>query len=194
MTIKNSRHTLFTRFRTFFIAGVFGLFPLGLMADQKDPKLDELFAALMGTTEKSEASTITNLIWDIWLRTEDEEASQLMNQAIRSMSVGSFVKAREEFSEVIELEPEFAEAWNKRATVNYLMGDFSQSISDCEHVLALEPRHFGALSGLGLIYTELKNPELALDAFKEALEVNPFMPNILENIKHLEKEIRKKIT
>ena len=103
-----------------------------------------------------------------------------MSNGINEMSEGGYVAARDFFSEAIISSPDYSEAWNKRATVYYLMGEFSQSIADCEEVLKLEPRHFGALSGLGLIYTEMDNPELALDAFTRALKVNPFMPNVLK--------------
>jgi tetratricopeptide (TPR) repeat protein len=86
--------------------------------------------------------------------------------------------------------PSFAEGWNKRATVYYLMGDFKASVGDIEHTLELEPRHFGALSGLGLIYMNMGKDQAALRAFRKTLEINPHLPAIRERADELAKKLK----
>ncbi|MFQ5902310.1 MAG: tetratricopeptide repeat protein [Candidatus Binatia bacterium] len=92
------------------------------------------------------------------------------------MSRRNYEEALVSFNKVVEADPDFAEGWNKRATVYYLMGEFVASVRDIERTLTLEPRHFGALSGLGLIYLALGEDRLALEAFEAALKVNPHLP------------------
>ncbi len=105
------------------------------------------------------------------------------------MNDRDFDAAIEAFSEVIDRHPEFAEGWNKRATVYFMMGNYTQSAKDIKQTLILEPRHFGALSGLGLIYGRLERPKAAIAAFKEALEVNPWLPGPKQNIRALEQHL-----
>ena len=101
------------------------------------------------------------------------------------MNHRAFEAALTSFNTVIEMRPDFAEGWNKRATLYYLVGEFERSIADVERTLALEPRHFGALSGLGLINMALERPVEALAAFEAALAVHPHMPNAKRMIKQL---------
>jgi tetratricopeptide (TPR) repeat protein len=161
-------------------------------ADQKDPRLDELFARLKSTDSLLEAHTIEGDIWSIWLTSNNEEVNNLMVQGVTAMNQGNLLTAAKAFTEIIEIEPDFAEGWNKRATVLYFMGDFEGSKADVDKVLALEPRHFGALSGLGLIYGALEQEEDAIAAFERALEVHPKMDNARENIELMRERIKKK--
>ncbi len=101
------------------------------------------------------------------------------------MNRRNFGEALARFNEVIEKDPEFAEGWNRRATLYFLMGDYEASIADIQSTLALEPRHFGALSGLGLVNIQLERFGAAIEAFEEALKVNPHMPGAKQNIKLL---------
>jgi tetratricopeptide (TPR) repeat protein len=94
------------------------------------------------------------------------------------------------FDRTVTLAPGFAQGWNKRATVLYLLGQYEQSLLDCDKVLELEPRHFGALSGMGLIYMALDEPELALEAFERALAVDPTMPGPRHNAEALRQSIK----
>ena len=103
-----------------------------------------------------------------------------------------FSAAVEVFTEVVKLATEFAEGWNKRATVLYALGQFQSSIDDIKRVLALEPRHFGALSGLGMCYEALGEEEAARDAYKLALSANPHLSRIRERIEHLQEQVRRK--
>ena len=163
-------------------------------SDQTAPELDSLFDALQdSTTSASEASMITSQIWRQWISSEDVKAQELMDKGIRSMNRFSLMEAVEVFSELIEMAPNFAEAWNKRATVYYMMGKFDLSTADVEKTLALEPRHFGALSGQGLIYLQNDQKQAAVDWFKRALDMNPFMDNIRMSVQQLEEEIKGKI-
>jgi tetratricopeptide (TPR) repeat protein len=96
------------------------------------------------------------------------------------------------FSEVIKLEPDLAEAWNKRATVYYLMGEYEASVRDIERTLALESRHFGALSGLGFIYLSHGEDRAAIEAFEAALEINPYLPGARTRVEELRRRQRRK--
>jgi tetratricopeptide (TPR) repeat protein len=145
------------------------------LADQNDPRLDDLFAQLQEVASPSDAVPIERQIWDAWLVAPDEAVDALMSAGAAKMRRGDFAAALTAFDEVVELAPGFAEGWNKRATVHYLMGSFELSLNDIEETLQLEPRHFGALSGRGLVYVNLEDLERALDAFEAALVVNPQM-------------------
>ena len=102
-----------------------------------------------------------------------------------AMRAGQFGPALDSFNAIIDADPAFAEGWNKRATLYFYMGRYDESISDVEKTLALEPRHCGALSGMGLVHTELNDEATALEWFEHALEVNPHMPFILLRVEEL---------
>lgn len=163
-------------------------------ADQNSPKLVPLFSTLKNPdTTPGQARVVTNEIWQQWLLSDNEAARDLMSQGIRMMNSFALDQAVDTFTRLIELEPEFAEAWNKRATVYYLMGRFDESTADVAETLRLEPRHFGALSGQGLIYLQKERKQAAVDWFKRALEVNPFMDNIRISVEELEEELQGKL-
>ena len=147
--------------------------PMAVSADQQDPRLGELFVALYEAPDSSTALTIETSIWRIWLDGGDSDLNGLMAQGIEAMSAQRFRDAAGRFTELILAAPEFAEAWNKRATVYYLMDRLEDSVRDIERTLALEPRHFGAISGMGLIFLERGDEEGALDAFEKVLEIHP---------------------
>jgi len=150
----------------------------GVLARQNDPRLDPLFDALLTTDDGPEAQTLERRIWDIWLESGDEKIDALMAIGTRAMGERKFKLALESFDAVIEADADYAEGWNKRATLYYLMGDYEASIADVQRTLALEPRHFGALSGMGLISAALEDEKAALDWYDQALAVNPHMPFI----------------
>jgi tetratricopeptide (TPR) repeat protein len=150
----------------------------GAQADQTDPALDALFDQLsQRDLDAGEARSLQNRIWTIWMRYDGEVdgVEALMRQGNAATNSGDLHLAWALFSQAIRMDPAFAEAWNRRATVNYLTGSYEQSLSDIEEVLTREPRHFGALSGRGLVLLELGDLEGALDAFEAALDVNPYM-------------------
>ena len=113
---------------------------------------------------------------------------QNMTLGILTMNEGNFKISLSHFDKAVHLDPQFAEGWNKRATVYYLMGDFDTSVADIQKTLVLEPRHFGALSGLGMIYDDLDKPAAAVKVWQKALEINPHM----QSIRHRIEEIRAK--
>ena len=155
------------------------------MSDQTDPRLADLFSLLQTTDAANDAAVATNLIWAIWHQSDDDRINQLMRQGLTQMSSRDYADAVATFSEMIDLDAGFAEAWNKRATVHYLMGDYGASVKDIDRTLELEPRHFGALSGLGLIMIALENEEAAIAAFEATLAVNPFAAGAEQNLEAL---------
>ncbi len=159
------------------------------MSDQNDPELELLFDRLQTTQDSDEAQVIIQKIWFIWYQHENQEIEYLMEQGEVSMRRSDYDQAVGIYSRVISLDPEFAEGWNRRATIYYLMEEYDLSTQDVGKTLSLEPRHFGALSGQGLIYLKQEKPELAVEFFKQALEVNPHMLNIRKNLEVLEKDM-----
>ena len=128
-------------------------------------------------------------LWLLWSRSGDEAIDRLMARGTDEMQAGRHREAIEIFSLVIQKKPEFAEGWNRRATVYYLAGEYQRSIADCDEVLKRNPRHFGALSGLGEIHLSLDKPGEALGWFRRALEVNPNMLGVEFRIKELESRL-----
>jgi len=156
-----------------FIFIVFFLFSNLSYADQKDGRLNNLFDQLFLSNNNMEVSLILSKIWDIWAIAESEKTQIIFNDANELMERGKFENAIDLFSKVIDESPDFAEGWNKRATVYFLIGDLNKSISDIEETLSLEPRHFGALDGLAEIYL-LKDDLLSAAAtYKKILEIIP---------------------
>lgn len=155
-------------------------------ADQNDPALDSLFDRLATTSRAEEASDISNEIWQRWSANDDPDVSQLMEIGIRALNYSTYRKALRSFDRVIEMAPQFAEGWNKRATLYYHIREYRRSIDDIKETLRLEPRHFGAWSGLGLVSLAQENYPGALVAFKKALSINPHIPNIRRYVQKLE--------
>ena len=159
-------------------------------ADQSDPRLEGLFDELQKASDRSVAQALEQAIWQIWLMSEDAAVNALMSKGVSAMAQRDFGTALQSFDEIVKLDPDFAEGWNKRATVNYLIGAYEDSLDDIVRTLRLEPRHFGALSGRGLVLLQLERAEEALEAFEEALEVNPLMPSVRANIEALRKLLK----
>lgn len=158
-------------------------------ADQTDPRLDRLFAALKAAPSVAASRPVEAQIWAIWMNSGDSKVDGLMAIGASGLDEDDLDAALRAFSVVVALAPNFAEGWNKRATTLYLLGRFDDSIKDINRVLALEPRHFGALSGLGLCNAELHKDEAALEAFGRALAVDPNLDAVKVNIEQLKKRI-----
>jgi len=171
------------------ICGLFGAV-VPAFGDQKDPRLDDLFASLQRVAEPATAARIEQQIWIIWLETSDRDAAALLSTGSRQMSRGDYADALETFDKLVKLAPDFAEGWNKRATVLYLMDDLRRSLEDIARTLELEPRHFGALSGRGLVHIKRDDLERALKAFEETLVVHPLMPGPRANIEAIRKVLK----
>jgi tetratricopeptide (TPR) repeat protein len=159
-------------------------------AGQEDNRLDLLFANLAKSTSAGDAKKIEHIIWRIWSENKNSPAERVLALGVKSMNSGALNAALQAFNEVVKLAPNFAEGWNKRATVFYLLQDYSSSVKDIAQTLRLEPRHFGALSGLGLINTALGRHGAAVKAFEEAIQIHPYMVGARHHIKVL-KEILK---
>ena len=125
-------------------------------------------------------------VWQVWGRSGDAEADGLLQVGIEEMNRGDGPAAVETFTKAIQRKPDFAEAWNKRATVYFLMGEHEKSLKDCDEVMKRNPAHFGALAGYGQIYLQLDQPERALIYFRRALQVNPNMRGVQQVIPQLE--------
>jgi tetratricopeptide (TPR) repeat protein len=133
-----------------------------------------------------------NGLWALWSRSGDAAIDRLMLRGIDEMQSERYAEAIATFTDIIRKKPDFAEGWNKRATVYYLAGEYKKSIADCDEVLKRNPGHFGALSGLGQIHIKLENYEASLAWFRRALEANPNMLGVQLNIKGLEALLREK--
>lgn len=124
-------------------------------------------------------------MWQVWSRSGDEQVDRLLALGIEQMQARQGEVAVETFTRVIELRPDFAEGWNKRATVYYLLGEYAKSLADCDEVMKRNPYHFGALSGYGMIYLQLGEPEQALRYLERALAVNPNLQQVQETAEML---------
>ena len=152
-----------------------------LFADQTDARLPALFTELRTTSEAEKAKIVAAEIWRIWSEHSDNDRlSERLKIGIAQMEAGRLRQAEQIFTTIIDTDPAFAEAWNKRATVYFLMGAYDRSKRDIAQTILREPRHFGALSGLGLVETHLGNYEAALNAYEQAIALHPYLENYEE--------------
>jgi tetratricopeptide (TPR) repeat protein len=155
-----------------------------------DARLDRLFERLIASQDPTDAKTIERSIWQIWLDPKDSSTQSLLDLALVAEQRGDQLGAFALFDAIVTLKPDYAEGWNRRATILFQLGRLEESKADAEKVVALEPRHFGALSGLGLI-AQARNDDLAaLEAFERALAVNPHMPQIRSAVDDLRRKRR----
>ena len=159
-------------------------------SDQTDPRLGELFVELAGERDPERILTAETAIWRIWLDGGEPSLNEGMARGILAMNTNRFDDAVERFTELIAAAPNFAEAWNKRATAYYLMERYEDSVRDIERTLALEPRHFGAISGMGLIFLQLGDEVGALDAFEKVLEIHPHARGARFYVERLRERLR----
>ncbi len=160
-------------------------------ADQDDPRLEALFARLKAAPDVRAAQEVEASIWHIWGQSDDEVIGMLMAQGMAAMARSDLRAALGKFDQIVKIAPGFAEGWNKRATVHYLLGNYPGSLHDIARTLKLEPRHFGALSGRGLVLLELDQQAGALEAFESALKVYPRLSGASHNAEALRREIQK---
>jgi tetratricopeptide (TPR) repeat protein len=147
-------------------------------------------APLLHERLRDDSETVRELaeqgLWLLWSRSGDAEIDRRMARGTDEMQAGRLADSVATFSEIIKRKPDFAEGWNRRATVYYLAGEYEKSIADCDEVLKRNPQHFGALSGLGQIYFKLEDYQRSLAWFRRALEVNPNMLGVEINIRGIE--------
>ena len=151
--------------------------------------LDFLFGALKVAPDETSAKHVEARIWAQWLQTPSDTAALLMMRAKAAMDVHQTDVALKLLDALIKLRPDYIEAWNRRATLYYLRNDYAHSLQDIEQVLIREPRHFGALAGLGMIMQDLGDDKRALDAFRKALAVNPHLEKVPELVKTLSEKV-----
>lgn len=151
--------------------------------------LDFLFGALKVAPDETSAKHVEARIWAQWLQTPSDTAALLMMRAKAAMDAHQTDAALKLLDALIKLRPDYIEAWNRRATLYYLRNDYAHSLQDIEQVLIREPRHFGALAGLGMIMQDLGDDKRALDAFRKALAVNPHMDKVPELVKTLSEKV-----
>jgi tetratricopeptide (TPR) repeat protein len=164
-------------------AAVVRLGELGEMSDARAlvAKLKDEDETTRGLAEES--------LWKIWSRSGDRRVDKLYAQGVEEMSSGSIDKAVATFTRIIAMRPQFAEAWNKRATLYFMAGDYEKSLADCAEVMKRNPLHFGALAGYFQIYVALEDFERAVRYGRRALDINPNMEGIRHGVEALERKL-----
>jgi tetratricopeptide (TPR) repeat protein len=151
--------------------------------------LDFLFGALKAAPDEASAKHVEARIWALWMQTPSDTAALLMMRARAAMDAQQMDVALKLLDAVVKLRPDYVEGWNRRATLYYLKNDYAHSLEDIEQVLVREPRHFGALAGLGMIMQDIGDEKRALDAFRKALAVNPHLEKVPELVKTLSEKV-----
>ena len=152
---------------------VFLLLSLSLKADQTDVRLEDLFEILSKTESDIQINKVTSSIWDIWHETNDPSIEADFYRGLESMRTGDLLMDVAFFTRSINKNPNFAEGWNIRATVYYMLGKFDASMMDIHETLKLEPRHFGAMDGMGLIFIHFQQFDKAIGIYDQMLEIFP---------------------
>jgi tetratricopeptide (TPR) repeat protein len=151
--------------------------------------LDTLFDALKIAPDAESAKAIEERIWALWMVSGSDTCNLLMGRVKAAADEKDFELAIRLLDAVVELRPNYTEAWNRRATLYFLQKDYGHALADLREVLAREPRHFGALSGLGLILQEIGDEKHALDAYRRALAINPHLEHIDDAVKTLREKV-----
>jgi tetratricopeptide (TPR) repeat protein len=163
--------------------------PAKLPKVDRGKNLDFLFGALKAAPDEASAKHVEARIWAIWIQTPSDTASLLMARAKTAVDAKKIEVAIKLLDAVIKLRPDYIEAWNRRATLYYMQNDYGRSLADIREVLIREPRHFGALAGLGMIMQEVGDEKRALEAYRKALAVNPHLEKIPEQVKALTEKV-----
>jgi tetratricopeptide (TPR) repeat protein len=151
--------------------------------------IDFLFGALKAAPDDASAKAVEDRIWAVWTGAGNETTNLLMSRAKKAADDKDYDLAIRMLSSIIEIKPDFTEAWNRRATVYFLKKDYVNSMADIGKVLAREPRHFAALSGLGLIMQDIGDDKHALEAYRKALEIYPRLKGMEEKVKTLKEKV-----
>jgi len=155
------------------------------IADQTDARLDELFQTLQSSHELSELDAVEASIWEIWYDSGEMEIDVMMQEAAALENKGDLAAAEMKYAAIIEKAPLFSEGWNRRATIRFYRRNYDGSLADIQQTLKLEPRHFGAIWGLGMILGARKEYEHAILAFEKLLEIKPNSEDALPRIEML---------
>ena len=155
----------------------------------REQRLDSLFGQLKRERNEKAAERIAGQIWEEWFQSGSASIDLMMQWAQHAMEQQKYDVALDFLDEVITLQPTYAEGWNRRATVNFMMSNYAKSMSDIDHTLALEPRHFGALSGMAQILKNTGKKELALKAYQRVLDIYPMMRSAQSEVATLSEEL-----
>ena len=166
-------------------------FPLIGTADQTDQRLDGLFQTLKISQDVTALGEAEAAIWEIWYDSGKEDIDTMLLEAAELMGSGQLAAAESIYSRVIEAAPNFSEGWNRRATVRYYRRNYADSLDDIEQTLKLEPRHFGAIWGLGMILGAQRDYQRAILAFERLLEIKPHASDARPRIELLKQELAK---
>jgi tetratricopeptide (TPR) repeat protein len=158
-------------------------------ADKTENRLDKLFADLKRERNEKAAERIAGQIWEEWFKSGSASVDLMMVWSQHAMEQKKYDVALDLLDEVIVLSPNYAEGWNRRATLHFMMSNYSKSMSDIDHTLSLEPRHFGALSGMAQILKSSGKKELALRAYQQVLEIYPMMRSAQNEVATLSEEL-----
>jgi tetratricopeptide (TPR) repeat protein len=159
--------------------------PSNLPRIQQGLNLDRLFDALKVAPDNESAKYVENRIWAMWIATDSDTTTLLMSRVKAAVDAKDTDLGIKLLTAIINIKPDYIEAWNRRATLYYTKKDFDDSLADIHEVLKREPRHFGALSGLGMIMQEIGDDKHALEAFRRALAVHPHLEHIPDLVKQL---------
>lgn len=154
-----------------------------------DTQLDSLFSDLKRERNEKAAERLANRIWEAWYRSGSASVDLMMLWAQQALQAKKFDVALDFLDQVVTLQPQYAEGWNRRATVHFMMGNFRKSMTDIERTLKLEPRHFGALSGMAQIMANTNHNELALQAWQRVLVIYPMLRNAQNEVSRLSEEL-----
>jgi tetratricopeptide (TPR) repeat protein len=155
----------------------------------RSKNLDFLFGALKAAPDEPSARHVEARIWAAWLQTPSDTVALLMVRSKAALDAHQTEVALKLLDAVIKLRPDYVEAWNRRATLYYLQNDYARSLADIQQVLVREPRHFGALAGLGMIMQDLGEDKRALEAFRKALDVDPYLEKVPDLVKTLSEKV-----
>ncbi len=156
---------------------------------QRGQDIDFLFGALKAAPDGEAAKAVEGRIWSLWLVSKSDTTNLLMTRVRTAVEAKNLDLAVKLLDSVVVLKPDYVEGWNRRATINFMRKDYVRSIEDIRQVLAREPRHFGALAGLGMIMEELGDDKRALEVYRKAVEINPHMQRIPDLIKSLTEKV-----
>ena len=177
--------------KKFFLIIILFLSTTTLSANERNAELDKLFLELK-KNNSSLSSKVAQQIWMLWsTHPSDQKLTSILDEGSRLIQDQQLNRAIDVFTEAIELDPSWAEAWNKRATVFYMVGEFQKSQNDIDKVLELEERHFGALAGQGMVNIQLKNYDKAKRSYKKAQEIYPAMKSSKVMIEQIEELIKR---
>ncbi len=163
------------------------------LSDQTDTRLDDLFITLQNSADVAQLRDAESSIWEIWFESGEAEVDKMMLEGRKAVAAREYAIAEEIYSQVIDRLPRYSEGWNRRATIRYYQQDYEGSLQDIRQTLALEPRHFGAIWGLGMILGWQKEYSSAIIAFERLLELKPNAGDARPRIEMLRQEMQKNV-